>query len=193
MEKCGFVLPAGIDRLRLQQTSKNRRKFSDILITGFDSAHWADWFLLRATVELAENATVVLQEPRDLSDIDLCWIGSWEEIGGEAKRPTKTAPVAGANDSLFSEAEMRGDAQLATRFDFLVGLNFSEQAEAIARHCLKYLAEENCARVGRDFSRRECIAASGYERAGATRHSAQRQHRTHRSRHFRDGGMAGLD
>ena len=148
MEKCGFVLPAGIDRLRLQQTSKNRRKFSDILITGFDSAHWADWFLLRATVELAENATVVLQEPRDLSDIDLCWIGSWEEIGGEARRPTKTAPVAGANDSLFSEAEMRGDAQLATRFDFLVGLNFSEQAEAIARHCLKYLAEENCARVG---------------------------------------------
>ena len=42
MKKCGFVLPGEIDRLRLQQATKSARKFSDILITGFDGAHWAE-------------------------------------------------------------------------------------------------------------------------------------------------------
>ena len=146
MKKCGFVLPGELDRLRLQQATNSERKFSNVLIAGFDGAHWANWYLLRTAVELAERATVVLEEPRDFSDVDLCWIGSWEELGGEAKRTTKTARVAG--DSLFSEAEMRGNKPPARRFDFLVGMNFSEQAEAIARQCLKYLAEENCARLG---------------------------------------------
>lgn len=150
MEKCGFVLPGEIDRLRLQQARKSERKFSDILITGFDGAHWANWFLLRTAVESAENATIILEEPRDFSDVDLCWIGSWEEVGGEAKRTTKTVRLAG--DSFFSEAEMRGHAQPTTRFDFLVGINFSEQAEAIAQQCLKYLTEENCMRLGVIFS-----------------------------------------
>ena len=148
MKKCGFVLPGEIDQLRLQQATKSARKFSDILITGFDGAHWANWFLLQTAVELAENATVVLEEPRaDLSEADLCWIGSWEEIYGEAKRTTKPARLA--SDWLFSEAEMRGDIQQpTTRFDFLIGMNASEQAEAIARQCVRYLAEENCTRLG---------------------------------------------
>ncbi len=146
MKKTGFALPGEIDRLILQQATKREPKFSDLLLAGFDSAHWPNWFLLRAAVELAEKATVLLEEPRTLSDVDLCWIGSWEEIGGEAKRATKTALPAG--DSLFSEAAMRGAADPAHRRDFLVGLNFSEQAEAIARQCLKYLAEENCTRLG---------------------------------------------
>jgi hypothetical protein len=147
-KQCGFVLPGELDRLRLQQATKSARKFSAILIAGFDGAHWASWFLLRTAVELAENATVVLEEPRsNLSEVDLCWIGSWEEIYGEAKRTTKTAHVA--SDSLFSEAEMRGDTQEpTTRFDFLIGTNASEQAEAIARQCVRYLAEENCTRLG---------------------------------------------
>jgi PD-(D/E)XK nuclease superfamily len=148
MKKCGFVLPGEIDRLRLQQATKSARKFSDILIAGFDGGHWANWFLLRTAVELAENATVILQEPHaDFSEVDLCWIGSWEEIYGEAKRTTKPARLA--SDSLFSEAEMRGDVQQpTTRFDFLIATNASEQAEAIARQCLRYLAEQNCTRLG---------------------------------------------
>ena len=150
MEKCRFTLPGEIDRLRLQRAANRERKFSDILITGFDGAHWANWFLLRTAVELAESATVVLEEPRDFSDVDLCWIGSWEELGGEAKRATKRASITG--DSFFSEAEMRGEAQSAPPFDFLVGVNVAEQADAIARQCLRYLTEENCTRLGVIFS-----------------------------------------
>src|SRR6266481_5812259 len=36
----------------------------------------------------------------------------------------------------------------ARRFDFLIGTNFSEQAEAITRQCVRYLADEKCARLG---------------------------------------------
>src|SRR6266704_1078819 len=146
LRKCGFVLPGETDRRRLQQTARVR-KFSHLLITGFDGGHWAEWFLLRTAVELAENATIVLEQPREnFSDVDLCWIGSWEEICGEAQRSPRATTALG--DSLFSEMEMRGGAETTKRFDFLIGTNFSEQAEAIARQCVRYLADEKCTRLG---------------------------------------------
>jgi hypothetical protein len=147
LEKCGFVLSGETDRRRLQQAARGRRKFSHVFINGFDGAHWTEWFLLRTAVELAENATIVLQEPREnLSEIDLCWIGSWEEVCGEAQRAARATTAL--SDSLFSEMEMRGGADTANRFDFLIGTNFSEQAEAITRQCVRYLADEKCARLG---------------------------------------------
>ena len=147
LKKCGFVLRGKTDRSRLQQAARGRREFSHVLIIGFDGAHWTEWFLLRTAVELAENATIILEEPREnFSDVDLCWIGSWEEVCGEAQRAPRATAAVG--DSLFSEVEMRGGAQTAKRFDFLIGTNFSEQAEAIARQCVRYLADEKCTRLG---------------------------------------------
>jgi hypothetical protein len=147
LRKCGFVLPGEADRRRLQDAVRGRREFSHVLITGFDGAHWSEWFLLRTAVELAENATIVLEEPREnFSDVDLCWIGSWEEICGEAQRSPRATNALG--DSLFSEMEMRGGAETAKRFDFLIGTNFSEQAEAITRQCVRYLTDEKCTRLG---------------------------------------------
>jgi len=150
LKKCGFVLPGEADRKRLQEAARGRPEFSHVLITGFDGAHWAEWFLLRTAVELAENATIVLEEPRqNFSDVDLCWIGSWEEICGEAQRSPRATTAL--SDSLFSEMEMRGGAETAKRFDFLIGTNFSEQAEAIIRQCVRYLADEKCTRLGLIF------------------------------------------
>ncbi len=147
LKQCGLLLRAENDRTRLQQSTRGRREFSHVLVSGFDGAHWADWFLLRTAVELAENATIVLEEPRgNFSDVDLCWIGSWEEVCGEAQRVPRATAALG--DSLFSEMEMRGGADTAKRFDFLIGTNFSEQAEAITRQCVRYLADENCTRLG---------------------------------------------
>jgi hypothetical protein len=147
LKKCDFVLPGETDRKRLHQAVKSVRKFSDILIVGFDGAHWPHWFLLRTALALAENATIVLEEPRDdFSDIDLCWIGSWEEVCGEAQRTPKSVYVH--DDSFFSETEMRGGGETAKRFDFLIGTNVSEQAEAITQQCVRYLADEKCTRIG---------------------------------------------
>src|SRR5947207_9172050 len=120
LKKCDFVLLGEADRRRLQEAAHGERKFSHVLITGFDGAHWPQWFLLRNAVELAENATIVVEEPGgDFSDIDLCWIGSWEEVCGEAQRAPKSAHAPG--DSFFTETEMRGGAEPAKRFDFLIG------------------------------------------------------------------------
>src|SRR5206468_10856793 len=147
LKKCGFVLPVETDRRRLQKTTRGERKFSHVLITGFDGAHWGDWFLLRGVVELAENTAIILEEPREnCSDIDLCWIGSWEEVCGEAQRALK--PARSLEDSLFTEAEMRGSAETTKRFDFLIGTNFSEQVQAITGQCVRYLADEKCTRLG---------------------------------------------
>src|SRR2546430_9865058 len=146
LKKCDSALTGENDRRRLQQAAGGPRKFSHVLMTGFDGAHWPHWFLLRAAVELSENATIVLEEPREnFADVDLCWIGSWEEVCGEAQR---TAKPAALGDSFFSEIEMRGGAETAKRFDFLISTNFSEQAEAITRQCVRYLADEKCTRLG---------------------------------------------
>src|ERR1700730_7813541 len=57
LKKCEFALPGETDRRRSQQAASGARKFSHVLVTGFDGAHWPHWFLLRNAVELAENVT----------------------------------------------------------------------------------------------------------------------------------------
>jgi len=147
LRACGFCLVGEFDRDLLSGASKNPPLLADLLITGFDGAHWPHWHLLRAAVAAATKATIVLKEPRgDLSDVDLCWIGSWEEVCGEAKREAK--PRAASADSLFTEAEMRGASSGPKLADYLVATNAAEQAEAIAAQCVRYLAGENCIRLG---------------------------------------------
>src|ERR1051326_1142513 len=146
-QQCRFLLPGQEDKQHLRRAKTDGKKFSSVLVTGFDGSHWPDWFLLRAAVALASDPTVVHEEPRgDFSEVDLCWIGSWEEICGEAKQIGTPGQMLG--DSLFSEAEMRGGSDGQTQFDFLIGTNVSEQAEAIAWQCVRYLAEDRCARLG---------------------------------------------
>src|SRR5690349_14176502 len=102
LKKCGFALRGECDRSRLHQHTHGRREFSHVLIGGFDGAHWAEWFVLRTAVELAKNATIILEEPRGkLSDVDLCWIGSWEEVCGEAQRVSRPTATTALGDSLF--------------------------------------------------------------------------------------------
>lgn len=147
LRACGFSLVGEFDRDLLKRCATQPPALGHLLITAFDGAHWPHWHLLRAAVGAAEKATVVLEEPRgELSDFDLCWIGSWEEVCGEAKYVTNRGPVFG--DSLFSEAEMRGTSSGPSRFDFLIGTNAAEQAEAIAAQCARHLADEKCSRLG---------------------------------------------
>src|SRR5258708_12563634 len=43
---------------------------------------------------------------------------------------------------------MRGKVKTTKRFDFLIGTNLSEQAEAITRQCVRYLADDKCTQLG---------------------------------------------
>jgi lipocalin len=111
---------SGRDRSKAFATSGTwQAKFFHVLITGFDGAHWAEWFLLRTAVELAENATTVLEEPRNFSDVDLCWIGSWEEVCGRSPRAERPPRSAIRFSAKWKCAEARKQS-----FDFLIGTNF---------------------------------------------------------------------
>src|SRR5438094_7427303 len=60
--------------------------FSNLLLFGFDAAHWPLWPLLHAATLRADKATVVLSDPRDdARDLDEAWVGTWEETFGPAE------------------------------------------------------------------------------------------------------------
>ncbi|HXM32678.1 MAG TPA: hypothetical protein VN921_03420, partial [Chthoniobacterales bacterium] len=151
LRACDFSLIAQFDREAMAQSAKQPPVFANLLVTGFDAAHWSHWFLLRAAAAAAQNALVVLEYPREnLSSLDACWIGSWEEALGEA---TPIGPPSNKiSDSLFSEAEMQGAAVRPPDCSFIVGADASEQAEAVALTCLRFLAEKNCTRIGVIFA-----------------------------------------
>ena len=145
LRACEFSLVAELDRELLARSRVRPARFANLLMTGFDAVRWPHWFLLRAAVNATLAATVIVEYPRDNSDIDRWWIGSWEQILGEAQPiATRTSQTA---DSFFTEEEMRGGLTAAKPI-FLVGADASEQAEAVTQLCLRFLAEKNCRRVG---------------------------------------------
>lgn len=128
-----FDLFPEADRKAFARTKRAAPCISHLLVAGFHGAHWPLLHLLRAAVQAAENATVVLQHPREpAADLDAAWIGTWEESLGEAK------PIGG-------EAEAIPPARETT---FLAGMDTREQAEAIAAAAHQFLADENCTRLG---------------------------------------------
>jgi hypothetical protein len=148
---CGFELIHSADRRALDQAAESPPLFANILVTGFNGAHWALWPLLKAAVISANQATVLLDDPQDVArDIDETWVGTWEEAFGEAK--PISLPVNQVTDSLFSEEEMRGASVGAVNRSFVVGADTTEQAEAVAQQCLHFLADSTCARLGIIFS-----------------------------------------
>jgi hypothetical protein len=150
LRACGFSMAGAHDRELLTRSKSDPPQFANLLISGFDSAHWPHWFLLRAAVQFAVNASVLLEYPRESSEIDLSWIGSWEELLGEAN-PVRL-PSATATDALFTEAEMRGEAAVAPDHIFVVGADAAEQASAIALLCSHFLADKDGRRIGIIFS-----------------------------------------
>ena len=148
---CGFELIHTADRRALDQAVASPPLFSNILVTGFNGAHWSLWPLLKAAVVSAKEATVLLDDPPDEArDIDETWVGTWEEAFGEAK--PISLPLNQTIDSLFSEEEMRGASGGPLNRSFVVGADTTEQADAVAQQCLHFLADPACNRIGIVFS-----------------------------------------
>ena len=148
---CGFELIHTADLRAATNAGKADPLFANVLVTGFNGAHWPLWQLLRAGVSAAEQATVLLDDPRDEArELDEAWVGTWEEAFGEAE-PISPA-VNHVSDSLFTEAEMQGATVSPARYSFVVGADTTQQAEAIALMCVGFLAEEKCTRVGVVFA-----------------------------------------
>ncbi len=133
LDSAQFALGPAADRQVLSRATQSLPAISNLLITGFHGAHWPLWHLLRAGVQTSENATVILQYPRESAeDIDSAWIGTWEENFGEARSiESATVPAASERETIF-----------------LAGLDTREQAHAIAAAADRFLADESCSRLG---------------------------------------------
>lgn len=79
--------------------------FESLLFVGFDAASFPVWPLLKASAQLSRDTLVItsVNGPR-AEDLDLTWLGSWENLGGQ---------VVGDGDGSISPL-----APLAEQFDY---------------------------------------------------------------------------
>src|SRR5438093_11896804 len=83
VRECGFTFVHDADRAALAHPQPI---FSNLLLFGFDAAHWPLWPLLHGATLCAGEATIVLSDPRDdARDLDETWVGTWEETFGPAE------------------------------------------------------------------------------------------------------------
>jgi hypothetical protein len=152
LKSCGCVLVSEADRLLLQTARAGAPRFSNLLIVGFDGAHWPLWPLLEAAARSAQNATVILRESRhESADLDRTWISSWEENFGAAQQvpPSDTESRFAALSTVpetTTDIDERKKNPLAN-VHFLLGRDANEQAHAIVALVLGFLSDPVCERL----------------------------------------------
>src|SRR6266516_1954272 len=143
VHECGFTFVHDADRAALAQA---QLLFSNLLLFGFDAAHWPLLPLLHAATLRADEATVVLSDPRDEArDLDETWIGTWEETFGPAE--VIPATNGGATGSSVESLPVP-----ASNIHFVIGRDTTQQARAIVALAAKFLADPHCERLGILFS-----------------------------------------
>ena len=154
VRQCGFQLVHEADRAAIETAKTAALRLGSLLVTGFGAAHGHLWPLLQAAVLSAERATVVLEYPREQTRAsDETWVGTWEEVFGTAlpcssptERSRPFSELVRPVNALVDLADRDGPHSL-------VGLNTSEQAQAIAGMALKFLGGKSCTRLGILFPR----------------------------------------
>jgi len=150
LRACEFELTASRDRSLAASARKQPSQISSLLLFGFDGAHWPLWFSLQAAVHAADDALVILDDPREEArDLDEAWIGTWEENYGPAE------PIASPrkSETLFPELfepDLFSASAVSTSVEkhFLVGRTVSDQAQAIAALVECFLASGAADRIG---------------------------------------------
>jgi hypothetical protein len=143
VRECGFTFVHDADRAAL---AHGQPLFSKLLLFGFDAAHWPLWPLLHAATHRADEATVVLSDPRDEArDLDETWIGTWEETFG----PAEVIPASNGGSTGSSGESLPVPA---SEIHFVSGRHTTQQARAIVALAAKFLADPHCERLGILFS-----------------------------------------
>src|SRR6267378_7479556 len=176
VRQCEFKLVHEADRKALAAAKTAPPRFSHLLLIGFTAKHWPLWPLLQSAVFSASRATVVLEYPREQTRAaDESWVGTWEEnfdsAAPIADPPERSHPFVHLNQPAVSEI----DSANRKEPQFLVGLNATEQAQAICAVALKFLAEKSCTRLGILFPRAGALARLVSEflaRSGISHHDA---------------------
>jgi hypothetical protein len=158
---CGLTFVYDSDRDVALFARESPPRFSNLLLFGFDGAHWPLWPLLRAATLVSTSAAVVLNDPRDETrDLDETWVGTWEEEFG----PTEILPPSSAlSQSAVPDylSESRSDLltpALPADIHFVIGRDTTQQARAIVALAAKFLSEPQCKRLAILFPRPGALA-----------------------------------
>jgi hypothetical protein len=144
----------------------NAPLIANLLILGFNAAHWPLWDLLRALRASSAQSVIALSKPRFFGEeIDQLWSSSWEEVtGAEAVVPEgpvedeSPAPFAGLVASYEKgEPGHVGDGSDGN-LTFLVTPDLASHARAVALQAVAYLKNESCARLGIVFPEANALA-----------------------------------
>lgn len=147
LSRSGMTLAQEVDRQLIECARRSDPVFGPALICGFDGSHWSIWNLLNAVAAASNSAVVCLHEPRlTCGEADQVWIGSWEQEYGEAERKPEDASSAPFAD-LADAMEIGGGFDGKT-VSILVGDTIKDQAAAIVGQAIRFLADDDCRRLG---------------------------------------------
>jgi hypothetical protein len=146
VRECGFTFVYDADRVVLADARKFQPLFGNLLLFGFDAAHWPLWPLLHAATVSTDKTTIVLSDPRDEArNLDETWIGTWEETFG----PAEIIPPANGKTTA---SLIESSPACASNVHFVIGRDTTQQARAIVAVAAKFLADPHCERLGILFS-----------------------------------------
>jgi hypothetical protein len=159
----GFERLAQTDRELKVAAASIQPILAQVLVVGFDGAHWPLFPLLTAAARSAEECDVVFTEPRDAArTIDSLWIGSWEQEFGSVQPVSRAEPprpmveVLGLPES-GPEIERRRESP-ASCIDFLVGETATDLAKIIATRVLEELTTHEKPRIAVVFPRASALS-----------------------------------
>jgi hypothetical protein len=176
LEEFRIATQAGLHRrLRREISSRDEPLIANLLVIGFNAAHWPLWDLLKAVVFSAEQAVVALTAPREFGEkIDQLWHGSWEEvtrteaispIGPLSSIPPDEPNVPFVNlvasyekGDPATRARSRDAAADTADLTFCVTPDLASQIRTVVLQALDYLKRDSCTRLGIVFAEANALA-----------------------------------
>jgi hypothetical protein len=162
MDKSGIATQAGLHQQLFAEASRTPRPaIANLLVSGFNAAHWPLWDLLKALVLSSEQAVIALSQPRFFGEtIDQLWINSWEDFtyqetsipDSPAESPAQLAQLAASYETGAREPLPGLD------LTFCVTPDLSTQTRAVILHTLDFLQRDECTRLGLVFPEANALA-----------------------------------
>ena len=163
LEKCGIATQAGLHRKLWQEAAATPRPvIANLLVSGFNSAHWPLWDLLKAAVLSAEQTIVALSQPRIFGEaIDQLWNSSWEDFAKtEAVIPeaSSESPATAFSQLALSYESGARETLLVLDLTFCVTPDLATQTRAVVLRALDFLQRGDCTRLGIVFPEANALA-----------------------------------
>ncbi len=163
MEKGGIATQAGLHRRLWQEASVSPRPaIANLLVSGFNAAHWPLWDLLKAAVLSAEQTVVALAQPRLFGEaVDQLWHGSWEDFAKTTiVIPDSPPELAPAPFSALAASYESGTHEPLPELDLTccVTPDISSQTRAVVLRALDFLQRDDCTRLGIAFPQANALA-----------------------------------